>query len=317
MEGAAGRLAHHFDAVRERVDVFLTAAGLGASILRQSGVKTVDLLLRENCDETVNSLVHRHRALVLVAALGLPLLACLLIAPFRVSVENTNAALLLVLLVVAAAATGLRFAGVVAAVSSAVWFDFFLTAPYHRLAITDRADVETAVLLVLVGLATTEVSLWGHRQQGQASRQQGYLAGVLGTISSAAEGGADADELTRQVAAQLSALLGVDDCRFSDQPVFDVAATLHRNGSVTRSGHPVDVERDGLPTDTEIELAVQSGGMVLGRYLLTASTRIRRPGLEQRQVAVALADQVGSARRAAAGPVPTANRLSLHIPPSP
>lgn len=256
--------------------------------------------------------LDRHRGPVLVAAFALPLLACVLIAPFRASVENTNAALLLVLLVVAAASTGLRWAGVVAALSSAIWFDFFLTAPYHRLAITDRADVETAVLLVLVGLATTEVALWGRRQQGQASRQQGYLAGVLGTISSATGGGADPDELTRQVAGQLQELLGVDACRFAVQPEADVVAQLLRDGSVTRSGRPVNVERDGLPTDTEIELKVQSGGVLTGRYLLTASTRIRRPSLEQRQVAVAVADQVGAARRAAAGPPQPVDRIPSH-----
>jgi hypothetical protein len=48
---------------------------------------------------------------------------------FRDSVANTNAALALVLLIVAAAATGIRAAGLVAALSSAVCFDFFLTGP--------------------------------------------------------------------------------------------------------------------------------------------------------------------------------------------
>jgi hypothetical protein len=46
--------------------------------------------------------------------------------------------LALVLLVVAAAATGIRSAGIVAALSSALWFDF-LTQPYPRFTITDQA----------------------------------------------------------------------------------------------------------------------------------------------------------------------------------
>ena len=58
-----------------------------------------------------------------------------------------------------------------AALSSAVWFDFFLTEPYNRLTISDQADIETAALLVLVGIAVTEVALWGRRQQ--ARRQSG------------------------------------------------------------------------------------------------------------------------------------------------
>ena len=48
---------------------------------------------------------------------------------------------------------------------SGVWFDFFLTEPYLRLTIADSDDIETTVLLVLIGVAVTEIALWGHRQQ--------------------------------------------------------------------------------------------------------------------------------------------------------
>ena len=91
-----------------------------------------------------------HRYAAISAAVGLPLLICAVLTLFRDSIANTNAALGLVLLIVAAASTGIRAAGLAAAVSSAVWFDFFLTEPYLRFTITDQADVETAVLLVLV-----------------------------------------------------------------------------------------------------------------------------------------------------------------------
>jgi hypothetical protein len=51
----------------------------------------------------------------------------------------------------------------------------------------------------------------------------------------------------------------------------------------------------GLPTDTQTELLVQHAGDVRGRFLLTASTRVARPSLDQRRVAIALADQAGAA----------------------
>jgi K+-sensing histidine kinase KdpD len=123
--------------------------------------------------------LERHRGGVVATAALVPLVACALVVPFRDDVANTNAALGLVLLVVAAAATGIRPAGLSAAVSSAVWFDFFLTQPYGRFTIDDQADIETAVLLVLVGLAVTEIALWGRRRQAEASRQEGYLRGVV------------------------------------------------------------------------------------------------------------------------------------------
>ena len=126
----------------------------------------------------VRSVLRAHRSLVIGAAAVAPLVACAVLALFRDSVANTNAALGLVLLIVAAAATGIRAAGIVAALSSAAWFDFFLTEPYNSFKITDRADFETAVLLVLVGVAVSEVALWGYRQQARVSQEQGYLAGA-------------------------------------------------------------------------------------------------------------------------------------------
>lgn len=77
------------------------------------------------------------------AGVAAPLALTAILAPFRGSLPNTDAALALVLVVVAVAAAGRRLAGVVAAVSAAVWFDFFLSVPYERLTITRRADIET------------------------------------------------------------------------------------------------------------------------------------------------------------------------------
>jgi K+-sensing histidine kinase KdpD len=248
-----------------------------------------------------DNIMSRHPSVVFGLSAVLPPAVCLMIAPFRASLENTNAALLLVLLVVAAASTGLRFAGIVAALSSALSFDFFLTAPIHRLAITDRADIETAVLLVLVGAAVTEIALWGRRQLGQASRQRGYLDGVLQTVAAVATKGTDPAELTDVVGGQIREVLHIDACRFIASPRPVTSARLNQDGLLTRDGRPVDVGSSGLPTDTETELLVQNAGVVQGRYLLTSATRISRPKLEQRRVAVALADQVGAALAVQAG----------------
>jgi K+-sensing histidine kinase KdpD len=238
----------------------------------------------------------RHRPAVLLIAAVVPLVVCVAVVPFRDSLANTNVALGLVLVVVAAASTGIRPAGVIAALSSAVWFDFFLAQPYHRFAITDRADIETTILLILVGAAVTEVALWGRRQQARASRSDGYLAGVLSTVGTVSGGTMAASVLIEQVSQQLVEILSVDACRFTpgNQPAPDLPR-LHHDGTVTRAGHSIDVRRNGLPTDSEIEVLAQSGGTVRGRFLITAATRITRPSLEQRRVAVALADQVGAA----------------------
>lgn len=245
--------------------------------------------------------IHRNRTVVLLASGVLPMVIAAALVPLRQAVENTNAALVLVLVVVAAASTGIRPAGIIAALSSTLSFDFFLTAPFNRLTITDRADVETAVLLILVGVGVTEVALWGRRQQARASSERGYLAGVLQTIGSVAAREAEPAELTERVANQLIEVLGLDACRFESDVSSAQYARLDRDGSVSRGGQRVNVDRFGLPTDTEIELIVRHGETVHGRYLLIASTRIQRPTLEQRQVAIALADQVGVGLAMAAG----------------
>jgi uncharacterized protein DUF4118 len=242
----------------------------------------------------VDSVLQARRPLVIGVAAVLPLVACAVLRPFRESVANTNAALVLVLLVVAAAATGIRAAGLLAAVSSAAWFDFFLTRPYDSFAITTAADLETAVLLVLVGLAVTEIAIWGRRQQARASREQGYLDGVVTTAATVGAGRTSVEALVGQVGAQIADVLELDSCTF-DPGGEPTLATLGGDGTVTYNGRPFDVDRQGLPTDTEIALAIRSGGAVHGRFLLVAATRVVRPSRQQLRVASALADQVGAA----------------------
>jgi K+-sensing histidine kinase KdpD len=248
---------------------------------------------------SVEPFLRAHRSLVVGVAAVVPLAACAVLSPFRDSVANTNAALVLVLLVVAAASTGIRAAGFVAALSSAAWFDFFLTEPYHQFLITDPADIETAVLLVLVGLAVSEIAVWGRRQQARASRDLGYLDGVLRTAATVGVGRSSASALIEHVSDQIVDVLHLDACRF-DPNSGPALATLEGDGTMTYNGQPYDVDRHGLPTDSEIALAVQSGGVVRGRFLLTAATRVVRPSPDQLRVACALASQVGAALAAQA-----------------
>jgi K+-sensing histidine kinase KdpD len=242
----------------------------------------------------VNGQVENYRAPVLTASLLAPPAVCALLIPFRQRFDNANAALVLVVVIVAVAALGIRLAGVVAAVSSAVWFDFFLTAPYDSFTINSSNDVEQAVLLLAIGIAVTQIAIWGRRQQASASRRRGYLDGVI-TTSQAVAAGSSPDDLIEQVRAELVAVLGIDGAKFVAGSKQGHVPRLNPDGSVTRGEHVLKVERDGLPTNAEIELTVQHAGETRGHFLLTAATRVARPDLEQRLVAVALADQVGAA----------------------
>lgn len=225
-----------------------------------------------------------------------PLLASAGLAGVRTSVAPATSALVLVLVVVAVAATGDRLVGFVAALSSGACFDVFLTEPYGRFTIKNASDVEVTVLLVLVGVAVTEIALWGRRQQARSSRRAGYLDGVLGTSKIIAVRESSHEALIDHVAKQIVQLLDIDDCQFvPGAGPGPQDAILDHDGHVMARGHRVNTEHDGLPTDERIGLIVRQGGVVHGQFVLTAASRIARPSVEQLGVAVLLADQVGAA----------------------
>src|SRR5205807_918540 len=72
-----------------------------------------------------------------VAALG-PIVVASLLVLVREHLASSNAALVFVVVVVLAAAVGGRWTGVVAAVVSAMSYDFFLTRPYGSIDIPRR-----------------------------------------------------------------------------------------------------------------------------------------------------------------------------------
>ena len=232
--------------------------------------------------------------LAVLAGLAAPLALAVVLVPFRASFPNTDAALAMLLVVVAVAANGDRLAGVLAAASTAVWFDFFLTRPYERFTITRRTDIETTVLLLVIGVAVTEVAVWGRRHYVIASRRAGYLDGINNAARAVAVGGS-ASALIDQVSRQFTQLLSLRSCVFQ----YGVAglgrpARLHRDGSVTVGQLRWAVDGEGLPADTDVELLVEGGGIFQGRFLMTPVPGAR-PALERRLLAVAFADQVGAA----------------------
>ena len=241
--------------------------------------------------ESMGRQLSRDRLAVLAALAG-PLALAAILVPFRGSLPNTDAALAMLLVVVAVAAIGNRVAGYLAALSAAVWFDFFLTRPYEQFAITRRADIETTVLLLVIGVAVTEIAVWGWRQQAASNRRAGYLDGITAAAEAVAAG--EPSDLVEQVSGQLTRVLGLKSCRWQ----YGVAglgkpARLMHNGDVMAGRRRWDAAAEGLP-GSDIELLVESGGLFQGRFLMTPGPGTR-PTLEQRLVAIALADQVGSA----------------------
>jgi len=232
--------------------------------------------------------------LAVAVALVAPLALAAILAPFRAGFPNTDAALAMILLVVAIAANGYRLAGYLAALSGAVWFDFFLTRPYETFGITHRVDIQTTVLLLVIGGAVTELAVWGRRQYVAASRRAGYLDGISAAAQAVAVGGSPS-ALIDQVTRQLTQLLALRSCRFQyGMAGLGHPARLRHDGTLLAGQQVWDVAARGFPPDTAVELLVENGGILQGRFLMTPAAGAR-PTLENQLLAVAFADQVGAA----------------------
>lgn len=225
--------------------------------------------------------------LAVAGGLILPCAVSALLVPFRSSFPNTDAALLLVAVVVLVAANGHRFAGALAAISAAAWFDFFLTRPYETFSINRHTDVETTVLLVAVGVAVTELAVRGRRHRAIAQTEAAYLDAISATTQALRSGGSTAEAIG-QVRAELVELLHLRGCRF-ETGRFGGLARLAADGSVrTPDDHAWDLDGYGMPA-TEIELTVAGHG----RFVLDPTPGVL-PSLLARRTAGILAGQLAA-----------------------
>ncbi|MFE9096939.1 DUF4118 domain-containing protein [Streptomyces sp. NPDC007264] len=230
--------------------------------------------------------------LALTAGLVAPFLAALALVPFRTDLSHTNAALILVVVVVAVAALGSRAAGLLAALSSAAWFDFFLTRPYETFDITASADIETAVLLLIVGLIVSQLAARTRRLEVITVTDADHLSRIHRTADLAQSAGS-ADTVVDHVRRELTDLLQLRACRFEYGTLMGRPPRLQQDGSVTAGRRPWDVDAADWPAG-EIELRTYGNGRYLGRFMLTPGPG-PVPPLQARLVAVTLADQTGAA----------------------
>lgn len=234
---------------------------------------------------------RRGERIALICAVVLPIAITAILIPFRTTLPSAVAVLLLITVVVAVAANGYRAAGLLAAVSAAVWFDFFLTRPYEQFAITRRADIETTVLMVLVGALVTELAVRGRRHREVAATKAGYLASISTTAGLVVSRASPA-EVIALVKDQLSVLLDLQACRFEvgrfgGMPVMDADGQIHSGTTVW------DVDRDAVPAEP-IELRAHANTRPMGRFVLTFKPGAA-PAIASRLVAAILADQAGAA----------------------
>jgi K+-sensing histidine kinase KdpD len=216
---------------------------------------------------------------LVVAGLGLAALGPLVVASLLVTVRDhmarSNAALVFVIVVVLAAALGGRWAGVTAAVISAMSYDFFLTRPYGSLKIDELEDIVATVLLLAVGLIVGEVVVWAHRGHRQKKRGQDEIT-RLHRVAEQVAAGASARDVLESVRAELTDLLSLRACTFEQPPFGTPLPRLGRNGSI-------DIQRRFSD--------------VAGRWAASYSSRTPMSGCRSRNASSPSRSPTSSARR--------------------
>jgi Domain of unknown function (DUF4118) len=227
-----------------------------------------------------------------IGAIGPILLAGALVG-IRDSIAAADVALLLVLVVVLAAVTGGWQAGAIGAVVAALSFDFFFTKPYLSLTIDSRDDVETALLLLVVGVSVG--ALAGRARDARAAaKHSSSEIDRIHRVAELAARGATGEEVLLRAQEELAELLDLESCRFEAPPYLRPLATIERNGTVTGTSvrhfarGELELPREGA------ELPVLARGQQIGRFVLEPQAGAG-VSLERRLVAVAIADQVGAA----------------------
>jgi K+-sensing histidine kinase KdpD len=238
----------------------------------------------------------RHRAGALwsgsaarrwLLVVGVPVVAGVALLPLRDHARNTNIALLLALVTVGISVLGGLAPGAVAGLATALTYNALFTRPYWSLRINDADDVETVLLLVLIGAAVGALVSWGRRQQREAARQEAS-ARRLRRQAELTSGSETTGRLLQQAREELCDLLHVQTCLYEPGPPGgDVAVFTHTG---------VTVPGDSASTRPWVAVPVRRSGRIVGHFLIEIPAPIRGPTAfttEGRQSALALADHIG------------------------
>jgi hypothetical protein len=234
----------------------------------------------------VSEVLSKHRRRVLnVAALVAPIALATVFVPFRASFTNVAAALSMVALIEALAILGTRFTGALATLSAAVWFDYFLTAPFEHLSINRRPDIEITLSIVVIGIIVTEFAARSNHHRRAADEEARFIS-ILRDMAVMSSRNEQRSLLVEHATHSLTRILELRACRFDPLVAEPPLARIQPGGEVLHVGLRWPVEEMGLP-GPECEILCLDRGARVGRFVLTPT-----PGLalssERLEMAVVL-----------------------------
>jgi hypothetical protein len=226
-----------------------------------------------------------------VAAFG-PLLVSGLLVSFRNDLAAANVVLVFVLVIVFAATVGTRVSGAIAAVVSAMSFDFFFTRPYQSLKIESSDDIQTTILLLVIGVLVAEIVTYSRRHR-RSSEHRGDEIARLHRVAEMVASDSDVEDIVLSVQAELIGLLSLRECRYEAAPFTSELPTLARNGAIAGDHRHWIGGEYTLPSQGA-QIPVLGRGQTFGRLVLVPDLSVG-VSIEERLVAVALSDQLGAA----------------------
>lgn len=226
-------------------------------------------------------------------ALTGPLVAAAVMIPLRSHVPDTDLALAMVVVVALVVLPGQRLAALIAGVSAGLWFDFFLTKPYESFSIQRGSDVQTTVLLAVVGVLIGEIAV-RRRQARSDTRTARDEVLSLYVAAEMLAAGTRSQEVVTLIAEQLRELLFLVECRFDSTEREIDGPLLDRSGEVSYGRLDWSAATDGLP-NRDVILPVESGKRRFGSYILRGPALGVPLSQDRRLGAVALSDLAGAA----------------------
>lgn len=241
---------------------------------------------------SVTAADNRHHPARYALAIAIPVGIAAATAPFRSRLPNTTVALLLALSVTGLAAIGPRAVGACAGLSAGLGFDLLHTRPYGSLAIAGTVDVQTTVLLVVLGLAVGQIAARSRRHRSRVVDTVSDLVRVHGVAEMVAAG-EPVEQVILAAAEAIAEVLGLCSCVFDASFPAIPGPFVERHGAVTWGRLAWNHATLGLPSGP-VSLVLEHQGRPVGRFVLTGSPG-QRVSDWQLLAAIALADQAGCA----------------------
>jgi two-component system sensor histidine kinase KdpD len=265
-----------------------------------AGMEDTDLITARRHKPTAITIArHYAETLAMVAA---STLIGLLVAPRW---GNSAVDLLYLPAVLAAAGFYGLGPGLLAAVSSALAFNFYFTHPFHTLRITNPEDIATVALLFLVALVTSQLAA-RMRTEARASKRSAARSATIAGLARRLLSCSTEEQIAKVACRELGLLFDCNTVMMTGEPEPKLVAARPAHASLTpsdiaaaawaiESGEPAGRGARSVNVTEWVFNPIRSGSAVLGAIGLARDDGAKPVPIDQLELLDSLVDQVALA----------------------